>query len=355
MNGWSRFALAVCAAFLVAGCQSMGAGSVQRDRLGYANAIGTSWKEQALLNIVKMRYLDTPVFLEVSSVISSYELAGEISLSSNLFPGSPLDTNRTFGATGTYADKPTISYVPVTGDRYMTSQLRPISPQAIFAMIESGHSADFVLRLTVRAINGLYNHQGPGQPGSSATFSEVIAAFRRIQQAGALSVRIEKRGTEEITRLRFARDMDNAVEKDVRYIQNALGINASDDDTLLVFGALRPEPGRIALLTRSVQQILSDLSAGVEVPQRDLDEERATARLPVGAATDGSGGALIRIRSAADRPADAYAAVRYRDLWFWIDDRDLASKRVMMFLMVFSSLAETGAAPQTPLITIPAR
>ena len=65
MNGWSRFALAICAAFLVAGCQSMGAGSVQRDRLGYANAIGTSWKEQALLNIVKMRYLDTPVFLEV--------------------------------------------------------------------------------------------------------------------------------------------------------------------------------------------------------------------------------------------------------------------------------------------------
>jgi hypothetical protein len=26
-----------------------------------------------------------------------------------------------------------------------------------------------------------------------------------------------------------------------------------------------------------------------------------------------------------------------------------------MFLMVFSSLAETGVAPQTPLITIPAR
>jgi hypothetical protein len=35
--------------------------------------------------------------------------------------------------------------------------------------------------------------------------------------------------------------------------------------------------------------------------------------------------------------------------------RDLDSKRLMMFLMVFSSLAETGVAPQVPLITIPAR
>jgi hypothetical protein len=46
--------------------------------------------------------------------------------------------------------------------------------------------------------------------------------------------------------------------------------------------------------------------------------------------------------------------VRYRNYWFWIDDRDLNSKRLFMFLMMFSSLAETGAVPQTPIITIPA-
>lgn len=351
----ARFILVLCAALFAGGCQTMGAGSVQRDRLGYANAIGTSWKEQALLNIVKLRYMDTLVFLDVASVINSYELSGEVSFAANVFPRSPSDTNRTFGLTGTYADKPTITYTPVTGERYMNSLLRPISPQAIFAMIESGHAADFMLRLTVRAINGLYNHQASGQPGPNAAFSDMIAAFRRVQQSGAISVRIEKRGAEETTRLRFARDMDALVEADIRYIKTALGIDTSDDDTLLVFGALRPEPGRIALLTRSLQQILSDLSAGVEVPQRDIDEQRVAAKLPAGAAADASGEPLIRIRFSADRPADAYAAVYYRDMWFWIDDRDLASKRIMMFLMVFSALAETGAAPQTPLITIPAR
>jgi hypothetical protein len=46
--------------------------------------------------------------------------------------------------------------------------------------------------------------------------------------------------------------------------------------------------------------------------------------------------------------------VRYQDSWFWIDNRDLKSKRVFTFLMVFSSIAETGAAPQVPIVTIPA-
>jgi len=341
--------------WLAAGCQSIGTGGLQRDRLGYANAIGTSWKEQALLNIVKLRYVDTPVFLDVSSVISSYELAGEIAFASNVFSGSPTDTNRTFGLGGLYADRPTISYTPVTGERYMNSLLRPISPQAIFAMIESGHAADYVLRMTVRGINGLYNHQAPGQPGSNPAFSGVLEAFRRIQQAGALSVRVEKRGAEETTRLRFARNLGAAVERDIGHIRNVLGIKADDDDIVVMFGALRSDAGGIALLTRSLQQILSDLSAGVEVPQRDLDEGRVTAKAPAGAGADAAGEPPIRIGWSVDRPSDAYAAVYYRNLWFWIDDRDLASKRVMMFLMVFASLAETGTAPQIPLITIPAR
>jgi hypothetical protein len=54
------------------------------------------------------------------------------------------------------------------------------------------------------------------------------------------------------------------------------------------------------------------------------------------------------------QPSDAYAAVRYRDHWFWIDDRDLASKRAFTFLRIFSSIAETGSVPQVPVLTIPA-
>jgi hypothetical protein len=46
--------------------------------------------------------------------------------------------------------------------------------------------------------------------------------------------------------------------------------------------------------------------------------------------------------------------VRHRDTWYWIDDRDYRSKRVLSVLMLFFSLAETGVAPQAPLLTVPA-
>lgn len=89
---------------------------------------------------------------------------------------------------------------------------------------------------------------------------------------------------------------------------------------------------------------------GADALAQQLPDEQQVA-----ISRESPGGALIRIQSGAERPEDAYAAVRYRDLWFWIDDRDLRLKRVIMFLMVFASLAETGTAPQTPLITLPAR
>lgn len=98
---------------------------------------------------------------------------------------------------------------------------------------------------------------------------------------------------------------------------------------------------------------MGELAGGVEVPEQDLREGRATSRL----SGDGGGAAepLMRISSGAERPSDAYAAVSYRNRWFWIDDRDLGSKRTFRFLMMSASLAETGSLPQAPIITIPAR
>ncbi len=54
-------------------------------------------------------------------------------------------------------------------------------------------------------------------------------------------------------------------------------------------------------------------------------------------------------------PGDAYAANKFRSNWFWIDDRDLESKRVMSFLVLLFTLADTATDKPLPLITIPAQ
>lgn len=357
MNMHWRLALLVIAAVSTAGCQSIGSGSIQRDRVSYADALGTSWKEQTLLNIVKLRYLDTPVFLDISSVITSYELASEVNLTSNIFPGDSSSSNRSLGAKGTYTDKPTISYTPITGERYMNALIRPIPPQAIFAMIESGHPANMVLRVTARAMNGVYNYSASQTRTHTAdpTFQRVIDAIRSIQQEGALSVRIQKRDEQESTYVGFLHGVDEDVEKSIRFVKDKLGINPNNDEPQLVFGSRQRNPDQIALLTRSVQEILTEFSVGVDVPERDLAEGRATPKLRLDPGAGLRDYPLMRIQSGDERPADAFAAVPYRNRWFWIDDRDLNSKRMFMFLTVFSALAETGTAPQTPLITLPAR
>ena len=70
------FLLLALSAIIVSGCVSVGPNAVERDRAGYNGAIADSWKSQMLLNIVKMRYGDAPIYLDVASVTNSDEVSG---------------------------------------------------------------------------------------------------------------------------------------------------------------------------------------------------------------------------------------------------------------------------------------
>ena len=60
-----------------------------------------------------------------------------------------------------------------------------------------------------------------------------------------------------------------------------------------------------------------------------------------------------KVDPAIDRPADAFVAVPYRDFWFWIDDRDVPSKRMLSFIMFVFALVEPGSKDAPPVLTIP--
>jgi hypothetical protein len=62
--------------------------------------------------------------------------------------------------------------------------------------------------------------------------------------------------------------------------------------------------------------------------------------------------APIDVRFSEKQPVDAFVAVRNRDFWFYIDDRDYDSKNTFSMLMVLISLAESGSARVGPLVTI---
>jgi len=111
----------------------------------------------------------------------------------------------------------------------------------------------------------------------------------------------------------------------------------------------------IAIQTRSAFQIMVELGADIEVPAAHAAERRTypTSSEPTAAGPNALL-PLVRIQSGTSAPGDAFAAVKYRDYWYWIDDRDLRSKGVFTFLMVIMTLAEKEEKAPPPVVTIPA-
>lgn len=56
--------------------------------------------------------------------------------------------------------------------------------------------------------------------------------------------------------------------------------------------------------------------------------------------------------SGTERPAVAFSRIKNRDHWYWIDDRDIFSKRAFTFLTVLFTLSESGQKIQQPILTI---
>jgi hypothetical protein len=343
----------------LAGCASIGPGTVPRDRVDYITAIADSWKEQTLLNVVRLRYGDTPTFLDVSSVISAYAFQGQLSAAGQITSGATATIPSglaTFGGNATYLDRPTISYTPLTGDKFARSLLQPIPPSAIFELIQAGYPADYVLLLTTRAINGIYNRSTIGMHARDADpeFYPLLEALRRLQVSGAVSLRLERQGQEQTGTLIFAGKRSVEVERDLRFVEKVLNIKLGRNGELkLVFGALPRNTGEIALLTRSMLEILLEFAAAIHVPKEDVLEGRTAATAATTDAANRLGRPFIQIHSGKVRPPDPFVAAYYRGAWYWISDGDFASKRIFTFLMMFFALAEKGTAPQAPVLTLP--
>jgi hypothetical protein len=62
---------------------------------------------------------------------------------------------------------------------------------------------------------------------------------------------------------------------------------------------------------------------------------------------------LMRILSSSQKPDDAFAAVPYHQEWYWIDDKDFASKRLFSFIMFLFTLTDIGEKQGAPVITVP--
>jgi hypothetical protein len=313
-----------------------------------------------LLNLVKLRYGDAPVFLDVASVINQYALEGTVGYSGNYAQNNqlpfPYNFLHSWTTLGKYTDRPTITYAPLSGERFARNLMTPIPPLAVLNLIQAGYPVDVVLRVCVHSINGIYSRYGAGARAREADpeFYPLVEKLRAIQQSGDLGLRVKKTGDQTATLLVFSKKPSPEIIADREEVRKLLGIDPKAEELSVVYGSVASNDREIAMLTRSVIEILTDLSSYIEVPPVDVSERR-TYQTPAPEVVNGTPvPPLIKIASSPHSQSDAFAAVPYRKDWFWIDDKDFPSKRLFSFIMFIFTLTETEGKQGAPVITIPA-
>lgn len=341
---------------LLSGCTSIGPTSVARDRFDYTSAVADSWKRQMLLNIVKIRYGDAPIFLDVASIINQYQLTTDLNASFGWqFPSGPgvgFQNSQRVGVDANFVDRPTITYTPLTGEKFARNLMTPVKPATVMSLVEGGYPIDLVFRILVHSINGIQNQFGGSARMRHADpeFYQVLDKLRTIQSSGAVALRVKKEDDRDALMMVFRKRVDKDVEELGKDVRRTIGLKEEGGEFRVVYGSAPSSNEEVALLTRSIIEVLSDISATIEVPSEHVAEKRVPPTME--SEGDGIRGTMIRIRCTKERPTDDFAAVPYRDRWFWVDDRDYQSKKLFSFLMFVMTLTETGGKEGAPIVTI---
>jgi hypothetical protein len=179
-------------------------------------------------------------------------------------------------------------------------------------------------------------------------FGRLVGLLENMQRAGALAMRIEQREDGEAVAIVLRRK--RAKKADASAVAKILGLDPGADAYQVTYGAVARSNREIAMQTRSIFEIMIELSVRVQAPKEHVSKGYVPA---VSEGNNKLGGVPFHVQSGATKPSTSYAAVRYLDHWFWIAQNDESSKIDFVFLMLLFSLVETREGQTAPIVTVP--
>ena len=412
---WNRavalIAAAACAA--LCSCSSVGPQALQETRLQYNEVVKVTTEEQLLLNIVRLRYGDTPSSLQVSAIAAQFERTQSAGITP-FFAASGADVNKSFAAVLPQAavgaaDRPTMSLTPLDDQEFTRKLFTPMTLDGIIYLAKTTWPIATVFRLYLENLNWVSNAQTasgptPRNPPDVDDFLQGIAAMQSLQERGQIVFALDER-TETLAgplpaSSVTARDVLEAAKSGFEYRMDEKGeswslVKKSTVPVLLVdpaagyspdmnvftkvfglkpghtryditqealnpFPSLRPSDGvtSLDLETRSLLQALYYVSHGIEIPPEHAERGILTmTRGEAGGTYDWprTMRGLFHVRWAAgnERPANAQVAIRYRGYWFYIDETDQDTKSTFSLLLEVSRLELAGKPGPGPVLTLP--
>jgi len=399
---------------LVSGCQAYGPKVVLKSHVAYNKAVEQVIQEELLLNIVRRRYYEAPQFVTVSSINSTMSRSAGVSAGATTSLGGSSNIGGNLG----FSDSPTITFTPRQGNEILGPLTARMSVNTLAMMANAGYRFDFLLALVTEGLTSVRGPQTgvgtdfrPGHP----EYVELIESIGRLIDKGQLIVgtfswndpysdisygRDQVTIENQITAIalgggtgRFRSydggktyyftdknnypamwiDPDARTSDDGKRVIELLNLQPSPLKRVWTFAPSRvidgtdfenlpddPRP-EIKMRMRSFYSVLNLLAYGVIVPPTDEEEGRVFTKalyekaVSEGRAVDLSEKFTVH-SSTGDRPANAFVAVKHRDVWFYVDDRDYASKR---FFNAIYDLFNMEIAPSSggggPILTVPVK
>ena len=392
--------LAACLA--ATGC--VGPAAVRSTRGRYNEVVRSTNDEQLLMNLVRLRYADTPVFIDLPNITSQFEVSAGGS-----DPG-PSGSQTNFGIVGlTGRDSPTLSYHPRQGREISKALLNPLSAD-VYSVVTAGARLEQLFWMTLNDINDVQNAAhattlAPRVPDDNALFLRGVHLLAEIDDRGGAEIGFSTsdddrpasdpipaglvRGRDllgaakdgyvfrakgdgrmalyklekELTlKIRSGFTHSPEMQELAQIFHLTPGLNRYKIESELEPDAQSSVPGAlpgidtIYLNLRSMLQIMTFLSKGVCVPAEHVIDGIA----PVTPGPDGRPFDWTRVTagnffvaSQKHRPRDAEVAVHYRGYWFYIPRQDVNSRSVLAVLEILFSLQESDEKAGGPVLTLP--
>ena len=389
----------------VSGC--IGPKAVRYTRMRYNEVVRDTNDQQLLMNIVRLRYADSPVFIDLPNITSQFEVAGRSNYLGGYGNQTPGRASLGYGELS-LRDTPTLSYHPREGREIAKALLNPLTPD-FFSVVNAGADIEQLLLMTVNDINDVPNAPRattlvPRVPDDNAKFLRGVRLLASLRDRDGTELGL---GTHEETEnssdpipksLIGGRDVLNAAKDGYVYRAEANGqmtlhkrakelylrirgpfVDSPEIKELeQIFGVV---PGKkqyrikselteeanpdlpsplenetIYMNLRSVLQIMTFLSKGVCVPEEHV--RMGTAPMTPGPDgrpfdwTQVTAGHFI-VHAQKHRPRDAEVAVQYRGYWFYVPQDDVNSRAALAILEIVFALQESDGKSAGPLLTLP--
>ncbi len=406
MKTKSLFVLTIAAVFIsisVSGC-GLGPKMIKPERKAYSVALQTSANEEMLLNLVRKRYSEMPVFMRITALTSTLTLSSTATGTAS-FPEIPYTDSYDFTLDATISETPTITFQPLEGADFSKSALTEIGLGEVMTLFRAGWDIEKLMKVMIKRIGPIQND--PRAPEEEEKFARLSALWGRVQRRGDLGFTI-KPGNSKTVGVPFKKSTINvtlmmSVDKggyriecddqgDCRLIKSADSILAmqahyrDEEEAREAASILNITPdrkiktpnggvleeiqlfigsnledhisgdnkGRVPIQMRSLNTIITHLSHGVRIPDEDRMYASSTSHEngePVN--WDNYMRDILEVHVTDSKPSDAHVRVSYRGRWFSISDSDENSKTTLLLMNLIFALQSGNPTSSGPILTLP--